>query len=130
MQNKKNLLIFGLSAVLFFSAYSFALADDSTTSTPSLSSLATTTTSSDLTNAATASSSDLTITSSSTPMVLGLQAPIVPPLISEIKQAKLQLEAITLNHALAAVYKTTKNKKTGKTTKIISKYNLTNKDIA
>jgi hypothetical protein len=54
----------------------------------------------------------------------------VPPIIQEINTAKSELANITLNHALDAVYKNVKNKKTGKTTKVISKYNLTDKDIA
>jgi len=62
--------------------------------------------------------------------VLGLQTQAVPPIIQEIDNAKVQLGNITLNHALTAVYKNVKNKKTGKTSKVISKYNLTDKDIA
>ena len=75
-----------------------------------------------------------------TPSVMGLQAPAVPQIITQINTAKSLLNNVTLNHELAAVYKTTKNsaeggsasggKKTGKTTKTISKYNLVNKDIA
>jgi hypothetical protein len=103
-----------------------AKADNATTSTSTVSSIATTT--------------SAAITSTSTPStgsgpsaqgsVLGLQTPAVPPIIQEINSAKALLGNITLNHALAAVYKNVKNKKTGKTTKIISKYNLTDKDIA
>ncbi len=59
-----------------------------------------------------------------------MQAPSVPPIIQEINNAKVLLAGITLNHALVPVYKNVKNKKTGKTTKIISKYNLGDKDIA
>lgn len=78
----------------------------------------------------TASAIPSSLASSSASSVLGLQAPIIPPIITQINQAKVLLNNITLNHALAAVYKTVKNKKTGKTAKFISKYNLTDKDIA
>jgi hypothetical protein len=59
-----------------------------------------------------------------------LRTLLIPQLIGEIKEAKAKLSGVTLNHALAAVYKSVKNKKTGKTEKVISKYNLTDKDIA
>lgn len=76
-------------------------------------------------------SATTTPTSTSTQStVSGLREPSVPPIITQISQAKNLLANITLNHALEPVYRTTKNKKTGKVTKVISKYNLTDKDIA
>ncbi len=68
--------------------------------------------------------------SSTAGSVLGLKTPLIPPIIGQIKEAKIKLSAITLNHALVPVYKSVKDKKTGKTAKIISKYNLGDKDIA
>jgi len=68
--------------------------------------------------------------STTQPTVLGLQTPLIPPLIGQIKEAKAKLSSVVLNHDLAAVYKNVKNKKTGKTEKVVSKYNLTAKDIA
>ena len=69
-----------------------------------------------------------------------LEAPAIPPLITEINQAKTNLAAVTLNHTLIPVYKNVKNsagggsasggKKTGKTTKTLTSYTLTSKDIA
>ncbi len=94
-----------------------AKADNATTSTSTILSTATST------------STNLGATTSPG-SVLGLQAPAVPPIIQQINTAKTLLGNITLNHALAAVYKNVKNKKTGKTAKVISKYNLTDKDIA
>lgn len=76
------------------------------------------------------------ITATSTPAsatsgsVLGLQAPAIPAIIQQINNAKALLAGVNLNHALTAVYKNIKNKKTGKTTATISKYNLGDKDIA
>jgi len=69
-------------------------------------------------------------TTSATTTATGLEAPAVPPIIQEINSAKTLLAGITLNHQLIPVYKNVKNKKTGKTTKTISKYNLGDKDIA
>jgi len=107
----------------FICGASVSKADDATTSTSSVVSLATPT--------------STTLISTSTPTttqgsVLGLQAPAVPPIIQEINTAKSELANITLNHSLDAVYKnvSAKGGKTGKTTKVISKYNLTDKDIA
>lgn len=68
--------------------------------------------------------------STTTPQVLGLQAPTVPLLIQEINQAKANLANVSLNHNLSPVYKNIKNKKTGKTTKTLTGYSLTGKDIA
>lgn len=101
---KTKILIVGI--ILSFIVPSFALAD-----------IATSTQTSD-------------VATSTTPSVLGLQTPAVPQIIQEITTAKALLADINLNHALAPVYKTAKNKTTGKTSKIISKYNLTAKDIA
>lgn len=78
-----------------------------------------------------ATSTTQNVTASTTAgSVLGLQAPVVPAIISEINNAKILLAGVSLNHALAPVYKNVKNKKTGKTTKTVSSYNLTDKDIA
>ncbi len=68
--------------------------------------------------------------SSSLSSLTSLPMPVVPPLIAEIQQAKTQLSNITLNHALTPIYRTVKNKKTGKASKIISSYQLGDKDIA
>lgn len=85
-------------------------------------------------NSASATQPPETITTSTasttTPLVLGLQTPNIPPIISAVKDAKIKLASITLNHALVPVYKNVKNKKTGKTEKIISSYKLGDKDIA
>ena len=116
MKNKKIASVFFTFLVFGFSAYSWALADTATTSSSTIVSQAT--------------STPVNTSGAATSTAIGLQAPLIPPLIAEITQAKQDLAAITLNHALSAVYKTTKNKKTGKTAKIISKYNLTSKDIA
>lgn len=93
--------------------------------------VSTTTTSTDVSLINQATSTPQT-TATSTPQgaVLGLQTPAVPPIIAAIKAAKLLLAPIHLNHALAAVYKNVKNKKTGKTSSVVSKYNLGSKDIA
>lgn len=76
--------------------------------------------------------------STSTTTLLTLDAPIrgsvlgaqIPPLISEIRQAKNQLTNVDLKYNLAPVYKNVKNRKTGKITKTLSSYSLTGKDIA
>ena len=103
--------------VLSFSFYFQAKADNSSTSSAT----------STLISTSTSTPASATSTQGS---VLGLQMPAIPPLISQIDQAKTLLSSITLNHALSPVYKNVKNKKTGKTSKIISKYNLSAKDIA
>ncbi|HVY67934.1 MAG TPA: hypothetical protein VHA30_03520 [Patescibacteria group bacterium] len=59
-----------------------------------------------------------------------LAMPQVPPIIAAIQAAKAKLENVSLNHALTPVYKSVKNKSTGKTSKTISGYNLSAKDIA
>jgi len=120
-------IILGFAVCLCAAA---AKADDATTSTSAVSDIA----------ATTSAASIIASPSSTQGSVLGIQAPtvpqsltsdmVVPPIIQEIDNAKVLLGNITLNHALAAVYKSVKNKKTGITTKIISKYNLTDKDIA
>jgi len=71
-----------------------------------------------------------TSNTSTPPQVLGLQAPAIPPIIQQINQAKTLLTGVILNHALVPVYANVKNKKTGKTSAVISKYNLGDKDIA
>ncbi len=87
-------------------------------------------------NTATATAPTLTIGNSAAistttaGSVLGLQAPAKPPLIQAIENAKAQLVPVSLNHALTPVSKNIKNKKTKKTTKVITGYNLTAKDIA
>jgi hypothetical protein len=107
-----------------------AKADDATTSTSTISTVVTSTLS-PLPNPPPQGEGMLPNTASSTQgSVLGLQAPAIPPIIQEINNAKILLGNITLNHALDAIYKNVKNKKTGKTTKVITKYNLTDKDIA
>lgn len=68
--------------------------------------------------------------SSTAGQVLGLQAPDVPQIITEIKNAKQLLSDVKLNYALSPVYKNIKNKKTGKTTRTLTGYNLWAKDIA
>lgn len=74
---------------------------------------------------------DAATTSTSTQTsVTGLQTPAVPQIIAEIQQAKTLLQNISLNHALSPIYKNVKNKKTGKTVKTLTGYNLTAKDIA
>jgi hypothetical protein len=122
----KNLTPFILALAFSLLTLQTAKADNSTTSTSSTISLATTTLAT-LTSTSTPSSAAGTSTSGS---VLGLQAPAVPPIIQEINNAKILLADITLNHELVPVYRSVKSKKTGKTTKIISKYNLGDKDIA
>ncbi len=64
-----------------------------------------------------------------TASVLGVNTQ-APALILAIKDAKNQLGTVTLKYSLSPVYKNTKNKKTGKTTKAISSYILSSKDIA
>jgi hypothetical protein len=113
VNKKQNLFYIFLIIIANLSGAGLALADNSTTTPTSASSTA----------------QSLTATSTSA-SVLGVQAPAVPPIITQINLAKSLLANITLNHALVAVYKTVKNKTTGKTTKVISKYNLTDKDIA
>jgi hypothetical protein len=88
---------------------------------------ATTTPVADVSASSTATSALATSTQGS---VLGLQAPPVPKLIAQVKQAKIDLAGIKLNYALNPVYKNIKNKKTGKITKNLSGYSLTAKDIA
>jgi len=83
------------------------------------------------TNASATSTSTSATAPTSTPgSVLGMQTLQIPAIIGQIKQAKAQLSAINLNHALIPVYKTIKNKKTKKTSSVVSKYNLGDKDIA
>lgn len=104
MINQKIILLFLLAGVFGFFNFAFA------TTTPE---------------------SMPTLTASSTlPQIFGLQTPSVPPIIAAVKEAKIKLASITLNHALSPVYKNVKNKKTGKTEKIISSYKLGDKDIA
>ncbi len=70
---------------------------------------------------------------SSTPAsVLGLQTPLIPPIINQIKEAKALLSTTTLNHALIPVYKSAKGGSAsgGKNTKTLLRYNLGSKDIA
>jgi hypothetical protein len=70
-----------------------------------------------------------TLATSTSASVLGVSTE-APALILAIKDAKNQLATVTLKYSLNPVYKNTKNKKTGKTTKTISSYTLTSKDIA
>lgn len=63
-----------------------------------------------------------TTTATSTPQVLSIQTPSIPPIIASVKLAKEQLANVTLNHELLAVYK--------KNTKKLLRYDLGNKDIA
>lgn len=62
--------------------------------------------------------------------VLGIQAPVEPPIITQIKNAKQQLAGVNLNYAISPTYKNVKNKNTGKTTKTLTGHNLWAKDIA
>ncbi len=62
--------------------------------------------------------------------VLGLRTPLIPPIIGQIKEAKIKLSTISLNHQLIPVYRTVRNAKTGKVSNIVSKYTLGDKDIA
>jgi hypothetical protein len=121
---KLNKLSF-LAAMAILFLPSIALAD-ATISTSTIPNFVVT-----LSASQTATSSLSTDSGSSTQgSVLGLQAPALPPIIQQINNAKVLLGNINLNHALTAVYKNVKNKKTGKTTATISKYNLGDKDIA
>lgn len=78
----------------------------------------------------TTTTSPSNLASTTQPSVLGLQAPPVPPLIVAIKQAKMDLAAIKLEYKLNPVYKNVKNKKTGKSTKALTGYTLSSKEIA
>ena len=72
-----------------------------------------------------------TLISSEAPsQVLGLQAPALPVVIQQINNAKALLADVSLNHELIPIYKNVKNKKTGKTAKTLTGYQLGNKDIA
>jgi len=68
------------------------------------------------------STPNVTSDTTTQPEVLGLQTPAVPPIITAIKNAKVLLSSVTLNHALSPVYK--------KNTKTLLRYNLGDKDIA
>jgi len=114
MKPKHNFIFISIVALSFFAIHS-AKADNATISTSTITTLATSTP----TTTATASTSTSTI----------ISMPVVPQLITQIQQAKVQLASIILNHALTAVYKNVKNKKTKKTTKTLAGYNLTSKDI-
>jgi hypothetical protein len=109
MQNKKTLLLF--TTILFSNALvAFpALADNATTSTSTINSISTSTPAS---------------------IVSGVQVPTIPVLITQTQQAKAALGNISLNHVVTPIYKNIKNKKTGKTTKTLSSYVLSSKDIA
>ncbi len=61
------------------------------------------------------------LNSSTTPSST-LTAPILPPIISAVKEAKEKLSSVILNHQLLPVYK--------KNTKTLLRYNLGSKDIA
>ncbi len=100
------ILIFAVT-ILFFTINQPVLADQATTSTSTVSQISPTT---------------------STDQPSG--TPTVPLLISQINQAKTILAGIHLDHTLSPVYKNIKNKKTGKTTKTLTSYNLVEKDIA
>ncbi len=113
--NMKNKKIFSLFLFVFaFGFYNFA----SATSTPETTTITTT-------------------ASSTLPQILGLQTPNTPPIIATVKDAKIKLASITLNHALIPVYKNVKNSARGgsasggkKTEKTITSYKLGDKDIA
>ncbi len=71
------------------------------------------------------------VQASTTPtLILGQSTSTAPSLILAAAEAKAKLSQIKLSYSLTPVYKNVKNKKTGKTTKTISSYNLTSKDIA
>ena len=110
MGKKQKLLSLAISISLSFAIFSPAFADTATS--------------------AQATATSTPASSTSTPATLSLQAPAIPPIIADIAQAKNLLNNITLNHVLAPVYKNIKNKKTGKTSKTLSSYTLTSKDVA
>ncbi len=83
---------------------------------------------------------DATTSTSTLTGIKELTVPPVPQIITEIAQAKAMLQGVSLNYALSPVYKNVKTsakggsasggKKTGKTTQVLTGYNLTAKDIA
>lgn len=81
-------------------------------------------------NAQTASTSQES-TATSTPQVLGLQAPAIPPLVIKIQRAKNLLAPIKLKYNIVPIYKnkTTGKGKAKKTVKVLSGYSLQSKDI-
>jgi hypothetical protein len=108
MRLKQNSII-SAAAISGLLLANIAFADDATTSTSTLISLATTTPAS--------------LSATSTPTTsLGLLAPQIPAIIQAVKDAKAKLSTIALNHALSPVYK--------KNTKKLLRYNLGDKDIA
>lgn len=69
------------------------------------------------------------VASSTSLSITQIQSVYVPPIISQIKEAKARLADVRLNYNLVPVYKTSKQKN-GKSKKVLSKYNLNERDVA